>query len=113
MDKAKIIYDQTCVVCNYFMRLVKNKVGVERAEYLPASGTASDFEYVGFDGKRSTGTDAIEKMAADFPAIKEYMYALPSKYKVLGLKVAYKAGSVVRKIRGAVTKGCNCGGKKK
>ena len=31
--------------------------------------------------------------------------SLPTKYKVAGLKAAYKVGSVVRK---AIGKGCNC-----
>jgi len=34
---------------------------------------------------------------------------LPTKYKVAGLKAAYKVGSVVRK---AIGKGCNCNKKK-
>lgn len=106
---AKIIYDNTCVVCRYFMNLVKAKVGTDRAQYIPASGTAADFEYVSLNGKRYSGVNAIEQMSKDFPAIKDYMYVLPAKYKTFGLKVGYKIGSVVRKAIGTVYKGCNCG----
>lgn len=110
MAQAKLIYDQGCPVCCYFMNLVKSKIGTDDAQYLPASGVATDFEYVNKLGKRFSGTTAIEQMAKDFPAIKTYMYALPDKYKVLGLKVAYKMGSVARQVYGKVTgRGCNCG----
>lgn len=108
-SKPKIIYDGTCVICRTYMRLVQNKVSADQADFLPTNGTAGDFEYVAKDGKRYAGTKAIEAMSSDFPAIKEYMYALPEKYKTFGLKVGYKIGSVVRKVLGKVNKGCNCG----
>ena len=44
MAQAKLIYDQGCPVCCYFMNLVKSKIGTDDAQYLPASGVATDFE---------------------------------------------------------------------
>lgn len=109
MANARIIYDTGCPVCTYFMKLVRNKIGSNGIEYLPSPESSTDFEYVSPDGKSYLGTKAIDKMASDFPSIKDYMWALPAKYKTAGLRVAYKVGSVVRKAIGVVKKGCNCG----
>lgn len=107
----RIIYDKTCPVCTNYMRLVKRKLGND-IEYYPAETTESDFHYVAKDGKEYSGVKAIEVMANDFPAIKEYMYILPPAYKTIGLKAAYKVGGIVRKAIGVIKKGCNCGNKK-
>lgn len=112
MAKAKVIYDGNCPVCTTYMRLVKRKIGEDKVDYVTASETASDFEYVSLSGKTSLGTQAISEMAKDFPAIKDYAWYLPSKYRTAGLQMQYKVGSVIRKAVGVVKKGCNCGGKK-
>lgn len=112
MPKAKVIYDGNCPVCTTYMRLVKNKLGSEKVEYITSSETATDFEYTSLAGKSYFGTQAIAAMAKDFPAIKDYAWYLPEKYRTVGLQMQYKVGSVIRKAVGIVKKGCNCGGKK-
>lgn len=109
----KIIYDSKCPVCTNYMRLIKRKIGDAGVEYVPSDATATDFEYVDRDGKSALGTTAIEWLARDFPAVKDYMFALPERYRVTGMKVGYKVGSVVRKVIGKISKGCNCGAKRK
>lgn len=103
-----IVYDSTCPVCTEFKRLIQKKLG-DRVEYRPVQKHASDFEYIGNDGNSVYGASAIDVMVKEFPEIKDFMWILPEKYKVAGLKVAYKVGSVARKAIGAVKKGCNCG----
>ncbi|MCQ2123247.1 MAG: hypothetical protein MJZ25_03600 [Fibrobacter sp.] len=118
MALPKIIYDSSCPVCSEYMRLVKNKISKTetngpKVEYQSSDGQASDFEYITASGKSFQGVAAIDAMAKDFPVIKDYMWMLPSEYKTAGLKIAYKVGSVVRKVLGTVKKGCNCGGGKR
>lgn len=104
----RIVYDATCPVCTNFMRMIRYKVK-NGAEYFPADKDATDFKYIDANGKSYLGDAAIDKMTEDFPAIKEYMFMLPEKYRVKGLKAVYKVASPVRKVIGAVKKGCNCG----
>lgn len=109
--KPSMVYDSGCPVCQNYMLLVKHKVG-ESMDYVKSDGAASDFQYRDASGKQYNGAKAIERLASDFPAVKDYMWMLPQEYKTAGLKVAYKVGSVIRKAVSVVRKGCNCGGKK-
>ena len=115
----RIYYDKTCPVCSNYIKLVQRKVEQqaekagkkvgELVEYYQSEAGASEFKFIDENGKEYSGSDAIEAMAKVFPSVKDYMFMLPQKYKVSGLKAAYKVGSVVRKAYGAVKKGCNCG----
>lgn len=109
--KPAMVYDSTCPVCRNYMLKVQSKVG-PAIDYLEADSTSGDFQYNDAAGKKYTGAKAVEKLASDFPAVKDYMWMLPQQYKTAGLKVAYKVGSIIRKAVGVVRKGCNCGGKK-
>lgn len=106
--KPRIFFDSGCPVCAEFKRLIKNKLG-DSVEYVPIDAYKSDFEYISADGTKYVGAKAIEKLSVDFPAVKDYVWILPEKLKVSGLKVAYKVGSVVRKAIAKVHHGCNCG----
>ena len=106
--KPKLFFDSGCPVCSEYKRLVKNKLG-DSVEYMPIEAYKSDFEYNDANGKKYVGSKAVEKLSEDFPAIKDYVWILPEKLKVTGLKVAYKVGSVVRKTIATVHHGCNCG----
>jgi predicted DCC family thiol-disulfide oxidoreductase YuxK len=106
--KPKLFFDSGCPVCSEYKRLVKNKLG-DSVEYVPIEAYKSDFEYNDANGKKYVGSKAVEKLSEDFPAIKDYVWILPEKLKVTGLKVAYKVGSVVRKTIATVHHGCNCG----
>ncbi len=106
--KPRFFYDNGCPICTQYKRLIQRKIG-DRAEYLPAPEGASDFSYISTDGKTHTGSDAIEALVKDFPEVKDYMWALPEKFKLAAMKIVYKASSVVRKTYGIVNKGCNCG----
>lgn len=115
----RIIYDSTCPICRNYMKLVQRKIDkleteakTKLVEFFDTDSAKNDFEYVDASGTSHLGTKAIDVMAKDFPAIKDYMWMLPAEFQVSGLKVAYKVGSVVRKAYGAVRKGCNCGKKK-
>ena len=96
MQKPQLFFDSDCPVCSEFKRLVSRKLG-DAVEYRPIGAYKSDFEYVDANGTKLAGSKAIEKLASDFPQIKDYVWILPEKLKVTGLKVAYKVGSVVRK----------------
>lgn len=104
----QLFYDSDCPVCSEFKRLAERKLG-DSVEYVPIGANKSDFEYVDADGKRYAGAKAVEKLSADFPQVKDYVWILPEKLKVSGLKIAYKVGSVVRKAISKVHHGCNCG----
>lgn len=108
MALPRIVYDAKCPVCTNFMHMIRFKVK-DRAEYYPSEEGAKDFKYVDSTGKEYTGTTAIDKMASDFPEIKEYMFILPEKFRKAGLKAVYKVAGPVRKVIGVVKKGCNCG----
>jgi phage-related protein len=106
--KPKFFYDNGCPICSQYRRLVERKIG-DQVEYVPAQQNASDFEYLATDGVKYSGAKAIEALVKDFPAVKDYMWVLPEKYKMTALKAVYKVSSVVRKAYGTVKKGCNCG----
>jgi hypothetical protein len=106
--KPQLYYDSECPVCSEFKRLAERKLKDE-VEYMQIGAYKSDFEYVNSAGTRFSGAKAIEKLSADFPQIKDYVFILPESLKVTGLKVAYKVGSVVRKAISKVHHGCNCG----
>ena len=106
--KPQLFYDSNCPVCSEFKRLAERKLG-DSVEYVPIGANKSDFEYVDADGKKFAGAKAVEKLSADFPQVKDYVWILPEKLKVTGLKMAYRVGSVVRKAISKVHHGCNCG----
>lgn len=108
MKKPQLFFDSDCPVCSEFKRLVSRKLG-DSVEYVAIGAYKSDFEYVDATGTKYAGAKAIEKLSADFPQIKDYVWILPEKLKVTGLKIAYKVGSVVRKAISKVHHGCNCG----
>jgi len=108
VTKPKLFFDSGCPVCSEFKRLIMKKLG-DSVEYVPIDAYKSDFEYMAADGTKYAGAKAIEKLSADFPAVKDYVWILPEKLKVSGLKVVYKVGSVVRKAIAKVHHGCNCG----
>lgn len=107
--KPKLVYDGTCPVCINYIRLVKKKMSPDDVDFVPTNGSLNDFQYVSKSNQVYQGNTAIEMMAKDFPAILDYMWMLPTSYKVTGLKTAYAVGSAVRKV---IKKGCNCGGRK-
>ena len=106
--RPKFYFDNGCPICSQYKRVVEKKLG-NKADYIPASSGASDFEYIGYNGVKSSGTQAIEALVKDFPEMKDFMWVLPEKYRVTALKAVYKVSSVVRKAYGTVKKGCNCG----
>jgi uncharacterized protein YneF (UPF0154 family) len=91
--------------------MVKAKIPTTEMDYFGSGGSANEFQYVSSDGGMYLGQKGIEKMSQDFPRIQEYMWMLPANYRTMGLKAAYKVGSVVRNVVRKVTgKGCSsCG----
>jgi predicted DCC family thiol-disulfide oxidoreductase YuxK len=109
MALPRIIYDATCAICTNFQHMIKAKVK-DRAEYYPSESGAKDFKYIDAAGNSYVGTDAVDRMATDFPEITDYLMILPEKYRKAGLKAIYKAAKPVRKVIGVVKRGgCNCG----
>ena len=108
MALPRIIYDASCPVCTNFMHMIRAKVK-DRAEYYKAAEDAKDFKYIDANGTSYTGTDAVDKMATDFPEIGDYLFMLPERFRKAGLKAMYKVAGPVRKIISTVKKGCNCG----
>jgi predicted DCC family thiol-disulfide oxidoreductase YuxK len=115
LEKARLYYDANCPICNNYIKLLQRKINPNILEFLPISSDSKDFQFVSMDGRVSIGSEAIEKLAAAFPAVKNYFWMLPEKYKVPALKTAYKVGSAVRNAIKKVARkvgGCNCGKKK-
>lgn len=106
--KPQLFFDSNCPVCTEFKRLAERKLK-DSVEYVPIGAYKSDVEYVDSTGKKFVGAKAVEKLTADFPVIKDYVWMLPEKLKVSGIKTIYKVGSVVRKTIAKVHHGCNCG----
>ena len=106
--KPRLFYDSDCPVCSEFKRLAERKLK-DDVEYVPIGAYKSDFEYVDAAGTKYAGAKAIEALSEDFPQVKDYVWILPEKLKVSGLKVVYKVGSVVRKAISKVHHGCTCG----
>lgn len=108
--KPRIIYDSSCPVCINYLRLLKKTVGEDEMEYFGSGGGGEDFKYINKLGKVYAGKPAIEAMSVDFPKITNLMPLLPANYRVAGLKVAYSAGSIVRKainkVRGGGCRSC-------
>lgn len=108
--RPQLYYDKTCPVCSNYVRMLKKKVSEEKMDYLAASQDAKDFKYVNSEGLAFTGLVAIDKLTADFPEIKDFMFMLPPSLRASGLKTAYKVASVARRTINKITrKGCNCG----
>lgn len=112
MALPRIIYDNSCPICRIYGSMIEHKIGKNAIEGYASEQTAEDFEYINAAGQKKVGIQAIEELVKDFPAVKDYMYMLPEKYRTIGLKLAYKVGKIVRKAYGVVKKGCNCGKKK-
>ena len=75
----------------------------------------SDFKYVIKTGETFVGVKAVERLAKDYPAVLSYFWILPKRYQLDAMKIAYKAGGVIRKVvKTALRKkeDCNCGGRK-
>lgn len=106
--KPKLFYDSSCNICSEYQRLAKEKLK-DSVEYVPIGAYKSDFEYMDAGGHKYVGAQAVEKISEDFPVIKDYVWILPEKLKVTGLKAAYKVGSIVRKVISKTPHGCNCG----
>lgn len=113
MSKPRLVYDGNCPVCTNYVRLVRHRVGEDKMEFLPTTSMLDDFQYINANNQVYQGNTAIEQMAKDFPEILQFMWMLPSKYKVAGLTAAYNVGSAVRKVYNKITKGCGCGKKKR
>jgi len=111
--KAKLYFDGNCPVCTSYIRLLRKKLDETKIEIIPFQSSAKEFQYVSADGRVYAGNRAIEQLAKDFPAVTNYFWILPDKYKVKALQVAYKVGSVVRNAITPKKKGCGCGKKKR
>lgn len=109
MTKPKLIYDGNCPVCTNYIRLIRKKIMPDRLDFSATGTGLDDFRYINAREESFDGSLAIDQFAKDFPNVLDYVWMLPTKYKVAGLKAAYKVGSVVRK---AIGKGCNCNKKK-
>lgn len=106
--KARLYFDANCPICNSFINLLKKKLDDTKIEIIPFTTHAKDFQYVSSQSRVFTGNKAIEEMAKDFPAVTNYFWILPDKYKIRALQAVYKVGSAVRNIL-PKKKGCNCG----
>ena len=105
--KATLIYDATCALCSNYQKLVKRKLG-DKIDYAPCDPNDKDFHYRATNGSLYSGTNAIDKLVAEYPEIKDLMFILPPSLRVAGIKAVYKVSGVVKKGMAKV-KGCNCG----
>ena len=106
--KARLFYDGNCPVCNNYVRMLRKKISIDKLEYIPSDINATEFQFVTSDNQVFNGVPAIEQLAKSFPEVLSYFWMLPDKYKVLGLKAAYKVGGAIRSVI-KKKKGCNCG----
>ena len=109
MSLPILTFDGTCPVCVNYVRMLRKKVSSTELIYQPSTTLGNEFQYTDIEGNILFGNLAIDRLAKDFPRVLDFFWMLPEKYKITGLKTAYKVGSVVRKI---ITKGCNCGKKR-
>lgn len=98
MVKARLVYDGTCPVCTNYVRLVRKKISPELLDFIPSTGNLNDFQYINSANQVYQGNTAIEILAKDFPEILDYMWMLPEKYKLAGLKTAVAVGGAIRKV---------------
>jgi len=109
MKKARLYYDGSCPVCANYVRLIMKKVNTRQIEFIPTHDNSKEFQFITAENVAYTGTKAIEMLAANFPEILNYFWMLPPKFKVKGVKAAYKVGGVLRKIiKKKNKKGCGC-----
>lgn len=108
MSLPILTFDGTCPVCVNYVRMLRKKIAGNVLTFQPTTNAGNEFQYTTSEGGILYGNVAIEQLAKDFPQVLDYFWMLPERYKINGLKAAYKVGSVVRKI---ITKGCNCGKK--
>jgi hypothetical protein len=106
--KARLFYDGNCPLCNNYVRMLRKKIDPNKIEYIPSNIKASEFQFVTSSNQVFNGTPAIEQLAKAFPEVLSYFWMLPDKYKVVGLKAAYKVGGIIRKAIKR-KKNCNCG----
>ena len=106
--QARLFYDANCPICNNYVRMLRKKINPNRIQYIPTSIKSSEFQFVTSDNRVFNGTPAIEQLAKAFPEVLSYFWMLPDKYKIIGLKTAYKVGGAIRKAIKR-KKNCNCG----
>lgn len=111
MTKPKLIYDGNCPVCTNYVRLIRRKIMPDKLDFSATGGGLDDFRYVNAKEEVFDGSLAIDQFAKDFPNVLDYVWMLPAKYKIAGLKAAYKVGSAVKKAVSR-TRGCNCNKRK-
>lgn len=111
MSVAKLIYDAKCPICTNYVQMIRRKVPSGSIEFIGDHTDLTTFQYVTQSGETYSGNRAIEVLAKDFPSVLGYMWMLPEKYKVSGLKAAASVGGVVRNAYNKITRrgGCNCG----
>ncbi len=112
MSKPRLVYDANCPVCSNYVRMIRKKIDRDAMDFLATNSMLDDFQYINANNQVFQGNTAIEQLAKDFPQILEYVWMLPSQYKIAGLQTAYKIGSAVRTVYNKITKGCGCGKKK-
>lgn len=107
-SKCTLIYDASCPICVNYVKILKRKISMAQLNFVSSDGKLNEFKFITEDGTEFQGKDAIAKMANRFPIIMDYFWMLPEKFRVTGLQVAYKAGSVVRNVLKKAS-GCGCG----
>jgi hypothetical protein len=108
--KSKLYYDSGCPICNNYVKLLKKKLSTTQIQFIATSEPLDDFKFTTPSGETYYGVDATKQLAAQYPKVLDYFWMLPTKYKSSALTVAYKTGSVVRKILKKT--GCGCGKKR-
>ena len=108
-NKPRLVYDANCPVCTNYVKLLKKKISEQKLDYLPSTAKLEDIQYVNAKNQMFSGNNAIQQLANDFPAVLDYVWMLPSSYKVQGLKAAYKIGGTVRRLYNRVTRHKCCG----
>ena len=107
-DKCRLYYDARCPICTNYVTVLKRKLSSTDVIFTPTTENMDDFKFSDENGNIYTGKDAIEKMAIRFPVLLDYFWMLPEKFRVDGLKAAYKVGSMARQVIKKVS-GCGCG----
>ena len=106
--QCRLIYDSLCPICTNYVNMLKRKLPPSDIQFVAAQEKLDDFKFILDDGSSYSGKTAVEVMAKRFPVLLDYMWLLPEKMRIGGLKAAYAVSSAARTVLKKV-KGCNCG----
>lgn len=106
MSLAHLHYDDSCVVCKSFARLITKVVPPEKLQLIAAQSPGQEF-LLEFEGQSWKGESAITKLQEIAPEICQCLWMLPPSYRSKNLFRAYRLGSWIRRhlLR---RRDCNC-----